>query len=162
MDSSKLSEEVLFRLKDPNKISEDTVIFSEGDRAKKPSVEQLSHAVTGIQLSYANSEDQDRGITAIKDAFRTDDNGIINRLPRQFSFKRKHGFGIMKFDTSADQCILDAAMKSGMSGYWNASSFIVVSSPEYTALLENSFRLIKKGNVKFALRKNRNLVICEV
>lgn len=161
MDPNHLSDEVLFRLKNPRLKSDDTFVFCKGDRANKPSVEQLSGSgkIVAIQLSYAHCEEQDHGISRIARAFKADSNGIITRLPRskKFSFDEKHGFGILKFGrTSVDNSMFNTAMETGISGYWDDSTLIMVSSPEYTSLLKGTFDFVKPYAVQFTFKKTRN------
>lgn len=160
MDSTQISEEIMFLLEGNENIS-----FSNSSLRSscEPTEEQLRKKVIGIQLSYANCGEQDFGVDPMKKAFGAGGNGIIKKMPKEFVLDKREDVVILKYgETSLSPRMIEIAKKAGMAGYWDDSNLIICSSKKYEPIMEHIVDFIQPQKARFAFRSvfgGKNLMI---
>ena len=150
MDSSHVSEEIMFLLEGGETISFSRMASSE---SKKPTVDQIQKSILGVQLSYACCGEQDFGIAPMAEAFGANSKGVIKKIPRDFRLHTMNDILVLKYgDTYISPKMFDMAKSAGIVGYWDDANLIICASKEYEAIVRNMRKFIKPKKAKFAFR----------
>lgn len=107
--------------------------------------------IIGIEMLY-NEEYalHESGAAEIKRAFGAENDSIVHKIPKNFTFKTIESVGVLKYGNSeiAPE-MLGLAKEIGIAGYWDDEEFVICFSNDYRQIAANIIKMVYSKKAKF-------------